>query len=552
MEKEKVLKFNQDDEFYFNMGKEYLQNGDIVKSIKYIHKAIEALKGKNEFLESSYNLFLAQAYGQIHNFKLSDYYFFTCLDSQIFAQIAYRGLGENFLIKNELNTARYYLKKCIDLIEDSQIADSAKFRLEMIDKKKHKGFTIVKNVEEVKEEIKDSITDIYMSRGMFSQAIETFEEQKKFDDPKVRTDLSLAYFFDGQYKKGIEFLKTYGEEDNVLDLCSLLLMYKGEGDEENFNQTKNKLRKIENLKLEENFKIGLAFAETEEYDLAKLYMQRYLSVIKHDQNFEFLYAITCINAKDYDEAKLKLIDLKTINPYASYIIDYYLNVCEYKIDRKFECVFNVPIEEFLVVKNKMKEWLTLDNKALKEEFSEYKNMFYYVASLNEGKVKNSVLYKLSKLEGKEITDYFRFVLLYNSANMLPSTKINLALNRLNLDNINTVSLVKNKFYTNIVLPYKKATKLINPKMSEASIKVVEYLLTKEKPLFNINLKRNIIKLERKIGQDEIDSNILASFLTWDFVSKQKDVNSTLRKILEHFNITQEDFYKFVEKYSLEV
>ena len=73
--------------------------------------------------------------------------------------------------------------------------------------------------------------------------------------------------------------------------------------------------------------------------------------------------------------------------------------------------------------------------------------------------------------------------------------------------------VKNKFYTNIVLPYKKATKLINPKMSEASIKVVEYLLTKEKPLFNINLKRNIIKLERKIGQDEIDSNILASFLT---------------------------------------
>ena len=75
---EKVLKFNQDDEFYFNMGKECLQNGEIVKSINYIHKAISALKGKNEFLESSYNLFLAQAYGQIHNFNLSDYYFFTC------------------------------------------------------------------------------------------------------------------------------------------------------------------------------------------------------------------------------------------------------------------------------------------------------------------------------------------------------------------------------------------------------------------------------------------------------------------------------------------
>ena len=84
------------------------------------------------------------------------------------------------------------------------------------------------------------------------------------------------------------------------------------------------------------------------------------------------------------------------------------------------------------------------------------------------------------------------------------------------------------------------------------MKVVEYLLTKEKPIFNINLKRNIIKLERKICQDEINSDILASFLTWDFVSKQKNLNSTLRKVLEHFNISQEVFYAFVEKYGLEV
>lgn len=549
---EKVLKFNQNDEFYFNMGKECLQNGEIVKSINYIHKAISVLKGKNEFLESSYNLFLAQAYGQIHNFKLSDYYFFTCLDSQIFAQIAYRGLGENFLIKNDFTTARLYLKKCVELIEDSQIADSAKFRLEMIDKKKHQGFTVIKNESSIKNKVQESLTDIFMSKGMFSQAIELYEQQKKFDDPKVRTDLSLAYFFDGQYKKGIEFLKNYGEEDNVLDLCGLLLMYKGENDQENFTKVKNKLRKLDNLKLEENFKIGLAFAETEEYELAKLYMQRYLSVIKYDHNFEFLYAITCINAKDYDEAKRRLIDLKTINPFDSYVIDYYLNVCKYKVDRKFECVFNVPIEEFLVVKNKMKEWLVLDDEALKKEFFDYKDMFYYMASLNEGKVKNSVLQKLSKIEGKEIDNYFKFVLLYNTDNMLQRTKIDLVLSRLSLDSISTISLVKNKLYTNIVLPYKKATKMINATMSEASIKTVEYLLIKEEPLFNINLKRNIIKLERKICQDEINPNILASYLTWDFLSKQKEANSTLRKILEYFKISQEDFYKFVEKYSLEV
>ena len=544
---EKVIQFNQNDEFYFKMGRDYLQEGNIVKSIKYLNKAIEKVKGRNDFLLSSYYLILAQAYAIANNLELSNYYYFACLDSDIFAQIAFRGLGENFARQNDDIMARFYLNQCVNLLENSQLAASAKQKLQQLAPiKNNKGFRIVGQDDKIYNEKKIAQAAEFMSKGKFEKAIELLEKYGDFNDNKVRAELSLAYFFVNDTQKGIDLIKNYGN-DNILDLCNLLLIYYCEGDKENFAKIKDKLRKHEVKKDEDNFKIGLTFAQTGELDLAKLYMEKFLSKVKYEMELEFLYSLACINSNDFETAKNKLLDLKTLDPFNNYIYNYYLGLCEKKEECKLEYIFNVPVKEFMEVQNKIKMYLVKKDEDLKIEFLANKDLFYFIASVPDSNTKSLLLLKLAGIEGKEINEYFKYILLQNNAKI--KLKERIVLTRLNLDSVNSISLIRENLYTKILLPNKKATKVISEKLNKASINCVEFLLTKTGTM-KVNLKRNIIMIERKDLPETVDENVLSAYLTWSVVSQTKQ--ATLNDVCLYFSITQADFYSFTETYGFEV
>ena len=546
MENLNVLQFNQNDEFYFNLGKDCLQSGNYLKAIQYIQKAISLARNKDEFLVSSYYLVLAQAYAMISNFDLSNYYYFMCLDTEIFAQLVYRGLGENFLQQKDFITARYYLNKCINLLDNTQISNSAKQRLKIINDINNKGFKVVGKDTDFYKNKKLENAEQLMSKGKFEQAIKIFEEIGDFQDPKIRAELSLGYFFINDTKKGIELIRDYGEE-TVLDLCNLLLIYYCEEDSENFKKIKDKLRSTNVEKEEDNFKIGLTFAQTEEVELGKLYMEKFLSSAKYETELQFLYCLTCINCKDYESAKKKLVELKILNPFSNYIFDYYLNICQKKSDKKIEYLFNIPISEYLKVQTKIKKYLVMDDVSLKKEFLKNKDLFYFIVKLSDTNTKNLLLLKLAKIDNKDLKAFFSYVLISNCVS--DDLKNKIVLTRLKVESLNKISLVKNNFYSKILLSNKKAMKISNEKINIAVINSVEFLLN-ETDSVNINLRNLSIYIQRKINKDLVDENILSAYICWKITREGKIAG--LNEICKYFNISQSDLYEFAENYSLKI
>jgi len=542
----KVIQFNQDDEFYFELGKKYLQNGELVKSIRSMHTAISKITVRNEILLSSYHLVLAQAYSMVNNLELSNYYYYLCLnDGDLFAQFAFRGLGENFALQKDYMMARFYLNQCINIMENSQLADSAKQKLKQIGKGNTKGFKIVGQEDKLLQEKKLAQAENYMSKGKFEKAIDVLEKIGDYTDQRVRAELALAYFFTNESQKGVELIKTFGE-DNILDLCNLLLIYFVEEDKENYAKIKEKLRSYKVEKEEDNFKIGLAFAQTDELTLAKLYMEKFLSQAKHEPELEFLYCLACINNKDYDIAKNKLLDLKSLDPFNNYVFDYYLNMCETKPDQKVEYLFNLPMNKFLEVQNQVKQFLVKKDEDLKQDFLNNKDLFYFIANLPESNVKSLLLLKLAKIECKELNDFFNYILLQNGVK--PKLKENLALSRLSLDKVTSISLTRDNFFTKLIIPNKKATKLKSEKLNKATLNCCEFLLTKTATM-KINIKNKVIYIERKeLPEDEIDENVLSAYLTWTVVSVNK--LATLNDVCLYFSVTQAQFYDFIKKYQL--
>jgi len=545
MEKKKVINFEQNDEFYFKIGKSQLERGEYFQAIKNLQQAIKLLKSKNEFLLSSYHLVLAQTYAFLGMHDLSNYYYFLSLSNELFSQIAFRGLGENFYLQEDYILSRFYLNKCINLLEDNELSMSAKKIIEIIDKKTHKGFRVIKSQIEIERENEILKAHQMMAKGAFSEAISIFESNNVGEDKNLRAELSLAYFFVGETEKGIEIIDKHQNENSLLDLCNLYLIYSLEKQNEKKLDIKRRLLnfKIENE--EDNFKIGLAFAQTGELEDAKKHMKKFFSKAKSSLELKFLYMLTCLNNQDFDEARDEILNFKTINPFGNYIYDYYLNLCSEKKKVKLDYIFGLPVKEFLKVKSYVKNCLLLSDEDLRNEFLKNKDLFYYIANFQESNLKDLFLTKLSKIQCEDLNDFFNYVLI--KTNLRNDIKNKIAYERIKQDDVNIISLAKDNVYSKIILPNKIAKKNVSEKMHEASLLCVKYILFETNVMF-INLKYNIIFMERKKIEDNENEFVLAAILTWLTIGTKK--YATLRQICSFFKITQQEFYEVANRYNI--
>jgi hypothetical protein len=277
-------------------------------------------------------------------------------------------------------------------------------------------------------------------------------------------------------------------------------------------------------------------------------MQQFLSTENVEPELKFLYSITLINKGDYAEAKNILLDLKSLDPFNSYVFDYYLSICNSEnLESKLEYIFSVPVSQYLKIQQQLKDYIVLDSEKLLQQFNENTNLFYFFASLPDSSTKTAILQKLSLIEDKNLDDYFEYILLSNSTKN--SLKNKIMLNRLSLDNTNMVCMVKDKIFYKITIPNNLATKNNNKNLYQALMNVLKYFV-EQNIILNINLKRVVIKTEKIIGDDKILPQILACFLVWEYTKQRKIV--TLSKICKYFEITQEEFYNFLNTYNLEV
>ena len=547
-DKDKVINIKRDDRYYMTKANACMLDKDFLQAIKYFHKAVNAVENSklHHLIDVSYKIALGQAYSFVNDLDMANYYFYTSLKYEYTSQVAYLWLGENFMKADDDQTARFYFNQSINYLPNSEVAERAKLRLEILNKVNHKGFRVVGG-QSVATKQKLAQAEDYMSRCKFEKAVEIYEKYGDFSDPKTRAELSLAYFFLNDTKKGTELIKEHGQ-NTLLDLCNLLLIYYCEDDKENFDKTKDELLNYKISKDEDYFKIGLTFAQTGLVEKAKIYMQNFLSKAKYEPEFEFLYCLTCINAKDYETARKKLIDLKALNPIKSYVYDYYILLCSEKRDEKVEYVFSLPVKEYLKVQNKIKEFMLLGKDELLEAFLQNKDMFYFIASLPETNAIKMLLVKLATIENKHLINFFDYVLLNDYTK--PKTKERLVMARGYLDSVDIVGLVRDDVYTRVVFPETKDNlKLTQEGVFQAGMNAIEYFLSKTHALhieLNLLLRNKNIAMLPKV----FDVSALSVYYVLKNAKSYKDIK--LRDVCAYFDVSQEDFYKFIEENKLDM
>lgn len=535
-----VIQFDKDYKFYFKKASSFLNDGKITKAIEYFLRAKEKCRGGEIYI---LHFMLAQAYFFLNNLELSSLYYFLSLKEDLMTQSAMRGLGENFAVSGDVILARFYLNGCANLGE-TLMGQSAKERLKTLENLQPKFLVLNGDMSETPaiESARKC-----MSEGKFEDAISLYEKSGNLNDDDVRSELSLAYFFENNTEKSLEILQKFGSE-TVSDLCNFLLVYHAKGDQENYDKTLDIIRNKENATDEEKFKIALALAQTRRLSLALVYMEDYLYKNKTDTELEFYYILALINDGQYEKAKRHLINLKKILPFDSYLFDHYIEMCNAGTAVKLDYAYALPVKELSKIQTKIKSYLVLNNQELKNIFLENQKFFYYYfLKTPPTSTKNLLLVKLAGLEGDELNEFFDVILL--SENIAPTLKNSIAIKRASLENTMVIAMTKDNVYIKIILPNMQVTRINNIHLHSAVIKSLEYILS-ELPPVCVTLSKYVIKLERRIKSDNVRDDILACYLSFDALKNFRI--TTLNKICRRFKVLQQELYKFLNDYNLEV
>lgn len=536
----KVIKINKDDKFFFKKGSAFLREGKIPQAINYLLKARKSCLGGEIYL---LYFMLAQAYFFNKNYELSNLYYFLSLKEELISQSVFRGLGENFIVQNDIILARYYLNQCANFGK-TIVGQSAKDRLKTLENEEPQ-FVVIDG------EKSDTITlenaREKMSEGKFADAILLYEKHGDFSAQDVRSELALAYFFESDFEKTLSLLHTFGT-DSVSDLCNLLLVHHASNDAENYQKTKEKLRVKRPICEEDKFKIALTLAQTHSLDLALVYMEDYLAKNTADIELEFYYIIALMNDRQFEKAKRLLINLKRLNPLDNHLFNHYLALCSAQDKRPLEYIFSLPLREMVKMHSRVKTHLVRSAEELKKSFLENADFFlHYALKTPHSNTKTMLLMKLASLEGEEFENFFDILLLGDR--IKTSLKIALAAKRAALDSTVIVALTRENVYSKIILPNMQVTKINNLHLHAATQKVVNYLLS-ELPPISVSLARNVVKIERRIKADNVRSDVLACFLSYESLKNFRI--TTLNKICRHFKVLQQEFYKFLDDYNFEI
>ncbi len=420
--------------------------------------------------------------------------------------------------------------------------------LDSLSEVKRKSFKVIQGGKDSKLPLDTAINavDDLMENEKYLEIIELCKKQNDFNNNGLRCAMASSLIATEQYDEAEKLLADYSK-NTIDDIANKLLLYKTKNDILNYNKTLEMLNSYNPKDEEECFKLGVTLASYNEETKAIPYLEKYFSAVDYNYDLQLLFAKICISAGCYEKARKKLVELKTYNPFQSYILNKYINICVKQKPFKLETLHGFSAKETSDIKAQIKKYLLLDDATLKKAFASNEEFFYFLISFNDGSLKNLLLTKLSKLSSKSINEFFRCFMLQNHAKT--SFKLQLLKNRLSLDTINYFEYVKNDIFSVILLPNKKILRKLNKTLLNVTIKCVDYIINyTDKP--NVDLRYTILKLENAGVTSQEDENLICAYIIFSKYSDRK--TKSLKNICNHFNVTKEQLYTFVEYYKLEI
>lgn len=264
--KAKVFSFVPTGEYYFNKGIQAYERHDLMKSKKYLNRAMQL-----EPLEPVIACQLALVYTEIGEYNESNALLMNILENldknmtecHYFIANNYAHLG---LFMEAYKHAHMYLEQ--DRV--GEFAEDAEELMEVI------GFEEGESLEQLEEQ--DEIITLQekakslLESGDFTSAIELLE-QTTISHPEfwpAYNNLALAYFYQGDAGKAEGVLEKVLDRNpgNLHALCNMAVFLHYERKTEELDKLLTGLEKVRPLIFEHRYKLGATFALAERYELA--------------------------------------------------------------------------------------------------------------------------------------------------------------------------------------------------------------------------------------------------------------------------------------------
>lgn len=348
---EKVIKFNQDNDFYIKLAEKSLRAKEYPQAVKHLTTVIASGKADSETF-----FLLGKTYQEMLLLHISNTYLFKSLGKN--NQKAYFELANNFDKMDESTLANIYFNKCIMEGENTQLGILSRNSL----KNKESKQVLFKDAEE-KEKIFEA--QKYLAQSDVKKAIDILESLKT-KTPELRSNLALIYFINNDCDKAIN---TITENDtrkdlSVEDLSNLVVFYLKMEDSFNVKKYSALLDKKETITVDDLYKKALTFANIGEHKKACGYLEEMLIYTPYNCVILLIYSQCLYNLKQYDKAKDVLLLLTKIDPLKS-VYKYYLKVYEKKNPaNKIFYLNDLPSEEIANRVLKITQLLNLEEDKL--------------------------------------------------------------------------------------------------------------------------------------------------------------------------------------------
>jgi len=447
----KVVGIN-DPQSIFAVAKNYIDKGEYATALSHLKRYAETADGKEDIINAYF--YISQVYYNMSQYEFSNHYLFKMLKFNVkeMNQLAYLGLGSNFLALMNFSLAKFYLNQCADIDPKSELGARAKSDLNLIDTKFLKKFKIVGGSEHAEEDLRVRASldaEKALAEGDFESAVKKFETADLKKDAKSRTSLALCHFLLGDTSKAVEVTTGYGEP-SLLDLCNLAIFYDALGQKDKVEECVNKMLAIGGGSLEELYKMGVTFSQLKRHPLAMKYLGKYVSFIKYDPQTLLLYGIACLNCTETEIAKQTLIAANNIEIYENYLYKNYLKLCEEPARHRLNYVFGLQAADNALINKQIKEWMTLSDAKFKKVILENIPLINWIVRNNTPSNRISALLRTAKIKSPAIDEFFEDMLLDTRINK--DVKYLLLAQRLKLAQNVRYNVVADNLYSFFTVP----------------------------------------------------------------------------------------------------
>ncbi|MCQ1530004.1 tetratricopeptide repeat protein [Lutispora saccharofermentans] len=413
MREKKVVPFEREADFYFDLSFKYLQNGRLKTALRYIEKAVN-IKPDDSYMQFNYAGLLAEL-GHIEHSSSVLLNIVNNLDPGY--DECYFGLGCNFLQIQKIKKALEYFEKYLSLAPYGEFAEEAEHLVEMltmiIDANNNLDDEELEKIYKIEE---DAIK--FMERRDYEKALKNLEEvvSKLPNAVPAKNNLSLTNYYLGKIDIAIAMAKEVlaYEQGNVHANCNLAIYYNKLGINSLLGRQIRIIKKLYPENEDYAYKIADTLGCLNRYKEAYDAYKRLLRINGENPKYVHLTAVAAFNCKKFKEAAALWERLQETDK-ENFLGDYYFNIAVETQEgiREFKYLpylYQLPKEEVGRRIDIIYEFLSLREGEAKARLAgdeHIKDIIYFVISFDKIVLRKMVFNKIRKENIIELEEVIR-------------------------------------------------------------------------------------------------------------------------------------------------